>query len=109
MTAQCLVFFLAGFETSSTTMTFALFEMSLNPEIQEKVREELSRVLKKYDNKICYESAKELDYMQQVIDGKYKIIYKFVDLKILFLIEPVLLVIHLFRNSSEVSTCADNY
>lgn len=73
MAAQCLVFFLAGYETSSTTMTFALFEMSLNPEIQEKVREELFRVLKKFDNKICYDSIRELDYMQQVIDGKYKI------------------------------------
>lgn len=69
MIAQCFVFFLAGFETSSTTMTFALYEMSVNPEIQDRVREELHRVLKKYDNKICYDSLKELEYMQQVIDG----------------------------------------
>lgn len=53
-------------------MTFALFEMSLNPEIQELVRDELFSVLKKYNNKICYDSIKELGYMQQVIDGKYK-------------------------------------
>lgn len=66
-----MIFFLGGFETSSTTMTFALFEMCLNPEIQEKVRDELFRVLKKYNNKISYDSIKELDYMQQVIDGKY--------------------------------------
>lgn len=71
MIAQCMLIFLAGYETSSTTMTFALFEMSLNPEIQEKVRDELFTVLKKYDDKICYDSIKELDYMQQVIDGKY--------------------------------------
>lgn len=71
MVAQSFVFFFAGFETSSTTMTFALFELSQHPEIQEKVREELFSVLKKYDNKICYDSIKELEYMQQVIDGNY--------------------------------------
>lgn len=71
MVAQCFVFFLAGFETSSTTMTFALFELSIHPEIQEKVREELFRVLKKYNNKITYDSLKELEYMQQVVEGKY--------------------------------------
>lgn len=71
MVAQCFVFFLAGYETSSTTMTFALYELSIHPEIQEKVREELFRVLKKYNNKITYDSLKELEYMQQVVDGKY--------------------------------------
>lgn len=69
--AQCFLFFLAGFETSSTTMTFALFELSIQSEIQEKVRKELLDVLTKYDDKICYEAIKELHYMQQVIDGKY--------------------------------------
>lgn len=68
--AQCFVFFLAGYETSSTTMTFALFELSLNQEIQEKVRKELLETLEKYDNKICYDSLKELNTMQQVLDGR---------------------------------------
>lgn len=69
MAAQCFVFFLAGFETSSTTVTFALYELSQNAEIQEKVREELIQVLKKYDNKMCYDALKDLTYMQQVLDG----------------------------------------
>lgn len=69
--AQSFVFFFAGFETSSTTMTFALFELSINPEIQENVRSEVLTVLEQYDNKLCYESLKKLDYMQQVIDGNF--------------------------------------
>lgn len=71
--AQSFVFFFAGFETSSTTMTFALFELSVNPEIQEKVRTELVGVLEKYNNQIGYQSLKELEYMQQVIDGNFLI------------------------------------
>ncbi|XP_044261565.1 cytochrome P450 6a2-like [Tribolium madens] len=66
--AQCFVFFLAGFETSSTTMTFALYEMAKNQEIQNKVREEISTVLKKHDGKITYESIQDMKYMNQVID-----------------------------------------
>lgn len=74
--AQCFAFFLAGFETSSSTVTFALFELSRNAEVQEKVQAELQKVLSKYDNKICYDALKELEYMQQVIDGKYKSVVK---------------------------------
>lgn len=60
---------MAGFEGSSTAVTFALFELSQHPEIQEKVRGELFGVLEKYDNKLCYDAVEELVYMQQVIDG----------------------------------------
>lgn len=73
--AQSFVFFIAGFETSSTTMTFTLFELSEHQDIQDKVREELIQVLKKYDNKICYDSLKELVYMQQVINGSHFVVF----------------------------------
>nr|XP_008200098.2 PREDICTED: probable cytochrome P450 6a23 [Tribolium castaneum] len=66
--AQSFVFFLAGFETSSTTMTFALYEMAKHQDIQAKVREEIDTVLKKHDGKITYEAIQEMKYMGQVID-----------------------------------------
>lgn len=50
-------------------MTFTLYELAVHPQIQEKVRKELLHVLKKYDNNFTYDSLKELEYMQQVIDG----------------------------------------
>lgn len=67
--AQCFVFFLAGYETSSTTMSFALYELATHPEYQKKVREEIFQMLKKYNNRVCYDALKEMDYMQQVLDG----------------------------------------
>ncbi|GLV36673.1 Cytochrome P450 6a20 [Carabus blaptoides fortunei] len=67
--AQCFVFFLAGFDTSSTTMTFSLFEMASNQEIQDKVRDELVTVLKKYNGQLTYEAIMELHYLDKVICG----------------------------------------
>ena len=66
--AQSFVFFLAGFETSSTTMTFALYELSKNQEIQDKVRDEINTVLAKHGGKITYEAIQEMKYMDLVIN-----------------------------------------
>ncbi|KAJ8913649.1 hypothetical protein NQ315_007366 [Exocentrus adspersus] len=66
--AQCFVFFIAGYETSSTTMAFALFQMAVHQDVQEKVRNEIKTVLAKHDNQITYDSLNELKYMRQVMD-----------------------------------------
>nr|WCC58093.1 cytochrome P450 [Pharsalia antennata] len=66
--AQCFVFFIAGFETSSTTTAFALYELSINPSIQEKLREEILSTLKKHDNEVTYESIAEMTYLEKVIN-----------------------------------------
>ncbi|KAJ8941634.1 hypothetical protein NQ318_010660 [Aromia moschata] len=68
MAAQCFVFFLAGFETSSTTMTFALLELAQNQEIQDKLRDEIRSVLKKNDNKLTYEDVMEMTYLDKVVN-----------------------------------------
>lgn len=68
--AQAFIFFLGGFETSSSTGTFCLYELCINQEIQEKLREEIRDVLNKHDGKITYESMHEMKYMEQVINGK---------------------------------------
>ena len=70
ITAQSVLFFLAGFETSSTTMAFALYELSKHQHIQNQVRHEINTVLAKHDNKITYEAIQEMKYMDQVIDGE---------------------------------------
>lgn len=68
--AQCFIFFLGGFETSSSTMCFALYEIIDNEQIQEKLRAEIKRVLQKYDGEITYEAVMEMTYLEKVIQGK---------------------------------------
>lgn len=67
--AQLFIFFVAGYESSSSTMTFALYELAVNQEMQEKVRNEVNNVSKKHGGEITYEALKELKYMEQIIDG----------------------------------------
>ncbi|CAH0560000.1 unnamed protein product [Brassicogethes aeneus] len=66
--AQAYVFFEAGFETSSTTMTFALYALATNPKCQEALRDEINGVMKKYDGKCTYEAMLEMDYLDHVVD-----------------------------------------
>ncbi|XP_017066145.1 probable cytochrome P450 6a14 [Drosophila eugracilis] len=65
MAAQAFVFFVAGFETSSSTMAFCLYELALQPEIQQKVRDEIERVLD--GEEITYDALAEMTYLEQVI------------------------------------------
>lgn len=52
-------------------MTFALYELSLNPDIQEKLREHIQTILSKYNNELTYEAMLDMKYLQMVIDGKH--------------------------------------
>jgi cytochrome P450 family 6 len=68
--AQAFVFFLAGFETTSATMTFCLYEMALYPDIQERVRNEIDAVLERHGGNITYEAISELEYLDKVVSGE---------------------------------------
>lgn len=68
LAAQCFVFFLAGFDTVSTTIGFMAYELMRNPEIQEKLYDELSTCEEELDGKvISYEKIQNLTYLDQVV------------------------------------------
>lgn len=70
--AQAFIFFLAGFETTSTTISFALFEMAINEDIQIKARREVVKVFETFGG-LSYESVMEMHYLDTVIFGKSEI------------------------------------
>nr|CAD7580955.1 unnamed protein product [Timema californicum] len=67
LAAQCFVFFLAGFETSATTISCCLHELAVNPDIQERLRKEVDTVLIKHGGQITYEALQDLKYMDAVV------------------------------------------
>lgn len=67
ITAQALVFFFAGFDTASTAMSFMLFELAINPDVQEKLQREIDETLTAGD--ISYERITKMTYLDQVISG----------------------------------------
>lgn len=67
--AQAFLFFVAGYETSSTTMLFALYELALNPKIQIKLRQEIQNAHKKH-GEFSYEMMMDIPYLDQTINGK---------------------------------------
>ena len=68
--AQAFVFYVAGFETTSTTMTFCLYELARNPNIQERVRNEIDTVLERHGGNITYEAISEMEYLDKVVSGE---------------------------------------
>lgn len=69
LAAQCFVWFVGGYETSSVTLTFTLFELAQNLEIQKKVQNEIDEILEKYDGKLTYELLQEMNYLDMVVSG----------------------------------------
>ncbi|XP_012533822.1 cytochrome P450 6A1 isoform X2 [Monomorium pharaonis] len=64
--AQAFVFFLAGFETSSTTISNTLYELALNQKIQDKLRKEIDETYAKYGKDLTYDNIKQMDYLDKV-------------------------------------------
>ncbi len=71
ISAQCILFFTAGYETTSNTLSFALFELAQNPKIQKKAQTEIDEILEKRDGRVTYELLKEFRYVDQIVDGNF--------------------------------------
>ena len=65
--AQCVVFLLAGFETSSNTLGFTLYYLAVNPDVQDKLRIEIKDAIESHAKKPYYEVAQHIEYLDCVI------------------------------------------
>ena len=68
--AQALTFLVAGYETSGSTLTFALYELAFHPEIQQSLRAEIQQVLSKHDGKLTYDGMQDMFYLDRVVSGE---------------------------------------
>ncbi|KAF2894714.1 hypothetical protein ILUMI_11459 [Ignelater luminosus] len=67
MTAQAVVFFLAGFDTVSTAMSYTAYELALNPDIQERLQKEIDETWQKCNGNIVYDDLMGMKYLDMVI------------------------------------------
>ncbi|XP_075979729.1 cytochrome P450 6B6-like [Anticarsia gemmatalis] len=63
--AQAFVFFVAGYETAATSMTYLLYSIALHPEVQDKLIQEIDNVTMAHNGEITYESLKEMKYLDK--------------------------------------------
>lgn len=72
LAAQVFVFFLGGFETSSSTTTYALYELALNQELQDRLRDEINEAYESTsDLQLTYDTIMNLPYLDQVLSGMF--------------------------------------
>ncbi|KRT83630.1 cytochrome P450, partial [Oryctes borbonicus] len=65
VSSQAVSFFSAGHETTSSTISFALYEMAINQDVQDRLRDEIHASVRKYGD-ITYEGVKEMRYLNMV-------------------------------------------
>ncbi|PSN29383.1 hypothetical protein C0J52_26972 [Blattella germanica] len=71
--AQSLSAIIGGTLTSSSTMTIALYELALHPEIQCKLRTEIYETLERHNKELTFEAIHEMKYLDMVVHGEHVI------------------------------------
>lgn len=67
LAGHALSLFIDGTETSSTALSYAMYELALNPNCQEKAFDEITQVISKHDGKITAEGLQEMIYIEGIL------------------------------------------
>ncbi|XP_069678700.1 uncharacterized protein [Periplaneta americana] len=65
--AQCVLFFLAGFDTTSTLLCFTTHLLAVHPEIQSRLQNEIDETLQAGGGKISYEALHGMKYLDMIV------------------------------------------
>ncbi|TRY87495.1 hypothetical protein DNTS_035317 [Danionella cerebrum] len=71
--SQSLVFILGGYETTSTTLTFLLYNLATNPDCLEKLLQEIDRNFP-LDTPIAYDALMKMDYLEMAINESMRLL-----------------------------------
>lgn len=74
MTAQAILFFFAGFDSSATLLCFLANELAINTDVQKKLQQEIDELYEK-NNKLEYNDLQNMKYMDMVVSGKFRTTY----------------------------------
>ena len=65
--AQSVIFLLAGYETSSNTLSFTLYHLAINPDVQDKLRAEIKEAMETTAKTLLYDMIQNIEYLDCVI------------------------------------------
>lgn len=86
--AEASQFLTEGFESISSTVAFALYELCLQKKIQWKAHYEVVCAMTKY-NKFSYEALQDMPYLDLVLYGKCKKEVVTILIRIFFLLKKL--------------------
>lgn len=67
--AQSYLFYLAGFDTSSSALCYTLFELVRNPALLKRLQREIDETLERHGGEITYDAIHEMQYLEWCICG----------------------------------------
>lgn len=67
--AQVALFYLAGFDTTASAVSYCLYELSRKPQLLRRVQREIDEVMSKHNNNITYEMIKEMTFLEWCVRG----------------------------------------
>lgn len=65
--AQCVLFFLAGHDTTSSVLSYAVYLLALNPEVQAKLRKEVDECIAAHGKEPSLDAVSKLPYLHCVV------------------------------------------
>ncbi|XP_049989007.1 cytochrome P450 3A25 isoform X2 [Alexandromys fortis] len=67
MAAQTVVFIFAGYDATSTSISFIMYELAIHPDVQKKLQDEIDRAL---PNKapVTYDALMDMEYLDMVVN-----------------------------------------
>lgn len=96
ITAHAVSFFGDGFETSSITISFLLYDMAANIDAQEQLRSEINEIILKHGGSLTYDAIQEMTFLDRALSGNIITITNGTYILIIF---------YIFRVSKATSSC----
>lgn len=66
ITSQAFLFFVAGFEATSSSLAFILYELALHPDVQTRLYKEICSIYEKYNGILDFDALADMTYFNMV-------------------------------------------
>ncbi|XP_037090401.1 probable cytochrome P450 6a13 [Pollicipes pollicipes] len=71
--SQSVLFFIVGYDTTATLLTFAAYCLATSPDVQNAAHREIDDVLQRHDGQLTYDAVAEMTYLDRVLSETLRI------------------------------------